>query len=114
LGSSANPALSGQTLTLNATVAPVAPGSGTPTGNVSFYDGATLLGTAPVQGDMASFNPAQLSPGTHSITATYGGDADFTGSTSPAFSEVVNAFPVYETDLAVTAGQSFSGTVATF
>src|SRR5262249_7354325 len=36
----------GQAVTLTATVTANAPGSGTPTGTVSFYDGTTLLGTS--------------------------------------------------------------------
>src|SRR5262249_5833260 len=39
LGSSVNPAVTGQAVTFTATVAAVAPGAGTPTGTVTFQDG---------------------------------------------------------------------------
>jgi hypothetical protein len=38
----------------------------------------------------ATFSTSTLSVGTHSITAVYGGATDFSGSTSPALSQVVN------------------------
>ena len=46
IASSANPSVSGQTVNFTATVKAVAPGSGTPTGSVTFLDGSTTLGTA--------------------------------------------------------------------
>ena len=45
LASSLNPSVLGQPVTLTATVTAVAPGAGTPAGTVTFYDGATVLGT---------------------------------------------------------------------
>ena len=45
VASTANPAVFGQPVSLTATVAT---SSGTPTGSVTFYDGATALGTQPV------------------------------------------------------------------
>ena len=48
LGSSVNPAVTGQAVTFTATVAAVAPGAGTPTGTVTFRDGNVVLGTVAV------------------------------------------------------------------
>ena len=48
------------------------------TGTVSFFDGTTLLGTAPVTGNTASLTVSTLAAGTHTITAVYSGDANFT------------------------------------
>src|SRR5262249_39772345 len=48
LASSVNPAVTGQAVTFTATVAAVAPGGGTPTGTVTFRDGAVVLGTVTV------------------------------------------------------------------
>src|SRR5262249_13050 len=45
LASSANPSYLGDLVSFTATVNAVAPGAGTPTGNVVFKDGATALGT---------------------------------------------------------------------
>jgi N-acetylneuraminic acid mutarotase len=89
----------GQNVTFTATVAPVAPGAGTPTGMVTFYDSNTALGTGtlqPVNGvDQASFSTDGLAVGGHTITAVYGGDPNFNGSTSGDVSEPVSlATPV--------------------
>lgn len=53
---------------------------------VTFYDGQTLLGTAKTVSGSASFSYNSLSTGTHSFTASYGGDANFAPSTSPVVS----------------------------
>jgi hypothetical protein len=68
---------------LTATIIPVAPGSGSPTGTVTFLDGNTVLGTGQVTGDQASLLLEDtLSPGKHQVTAVYSGDSDFDPSTS--------------------------------
>ncbi|MFL6025026.1 MAG: beta strand repeat-containing protein [Marmoricola sp.] len=82
LASSANPAATGQGVQFTATVTPVAPGAGDPSGTVRFFvNGANLGGAVPVVGGQASSaNFASLSPGTYTITATYSGDGNFVGS----------------------------------
>jgi hypothetical protein len=89
LGSSANPSTLGAVVTFTATVS----GSGaTPTGTVTFKDGASTLGAVSLNGSaQAAFSTNALSAGGHSITAVYGGDANFTGNTSVPLSEVINA-----------------------
>jgi hypothetical protein len=68
---------------LTATVAPVAPGAGTPTGTVTFMEGNKILGTATLDANgQATLFLFSLPSGQHTITAIYGGDGDFTGSTS--------------------------------
>jgi hypothetical protein len=68
---------------LTATVAPVAPGAGTPTGTVTFVEGNKILGTATLDANgQASLFLLSLPLGQHTITAIYGGDGDFTGSAS--------------------------------
>jgi sugar lactone lactonase YvrE len=79
----------GQPITLTATVKPV--GIGTPTGGVSFYNGATLLGTGTLSGGVASFSTT-LSAGSQSLTAVYTGDANFTGNSSPTLAQLVVDF----------------------
>ena len=72
-------------MTFTATVTVQAPGAGTPTGTVTFMDGATTLGTGTLNGaGVATFTTTGLSVGHHNITAIYGGDASFNGSTSNA------------------------------
>src|SRR5439155_503983 len=83
LTSSPDPSNFGQMVTFNVTVSPSA-GPGAPTGTASFYDGATLLGTGPLSpggsGAQATFSISTLSVGSHTITASYGGDGNFAGS----------------------------------
>ncbi len=66
----------GETVTVTATVS----GTGTPGGTVTFRDGATVLDTVTVSGGSASYTSAGLSLGSHTITATYSGDANHAGS----------------------------------
>ncbi len=70
---------------LNATVTVSAPGEGVPTGMVTFKDGAIELCTLPV--GVTCERPLRV--GTHPITATYGGDGQLAGATSPVFDQVI-------------------------
>lgn len=74
--------VAGQPVTFAATVVPVSPGMGVPTGTVVFKDGSTVLGTASLINGVASFTTGSLAVGMHAITATYNGTADFDPSTS--------------------------------
>jgi hypothetical protein len=71
--------VSGITVTFTATVTP-----GTATGTVTFYDGATALGTSTVTGGVATYSTSTLSVASHSITAVYNGDGNCLTSTSSA------------------------------
>ncbi|WP_413809999.1 Ig-like domain-containing protein [Streptomyces sp. OE57] len=84
-----NPAVSGQSVTLTATVIPV--GAGTPTGTVTFVvsGGPTLTGT--LSGGTVSVTASGLSVGAHIVTATYNGDANFTPSTGTTAVVVIQA-----------------------
>jgi hypothetical protein len=117
LTASSNPSLLAKAVTLTALVAAVAPGAGLPTGTVTFKDGATTLGTvalANVGGTAtATFTTSSLSAGSHPITATYGGEANFLPSTSAPLTQVVSyVFSGFQTPL-TTAGTfqspTFSG-----
>ena len=87
LVSSLNPSNSGQSVTFTATLEPQF--SGTPTGTVTFYDGTMALKTVTLSGGAASYKTSTLAAGTHSITATYNGSTDFTGS-SGSLTQTVN------------------------
>jgi|GEM_PF-797410 parallel beta-helix repeat (two copies) len=87
LTSSPNPSSWGGGVTLAATVSSVA---GTPTGTVSFTDGATALGTATLTSGQATITAPALAVGTHPITATYSGGASYLASVSAPVSHVVN------------------------
>src|SRR5437667_7486669 len=90
LPSTPNPSNFGQTVTLSATVSPVAPATGVPTGTVTFRDGATALATVNLVNGSASFSLATLTPGSHPLTAVYNGNATFAASTSAVVTQVVN------------------------
>jgi hypothetical protein len=79
----------GQSVTFTATVAAKAPGAGTPSGFVNFFDGNTVLktGVALVSG-VATFTPTTplaVTGAVHNITASYAsGDSNFNTSASTA------------------------------
>jgi hypothetical protein len=89
VASSGSPSTYGQPVTFAATVAPTS-GTGTPTGTVTFLDGAATLGTWTLNNGNANYVTSNLSAGSHSITAVYGGDNSFSGSTSTAITQIVN------------------------
>lgn len=108
----------GSSVTFTATVS----GSlATPTGSVSFFDGASLLGTGSLNGSgQATLAASTLAPGGHAITASYGGDLIYGPGTSLAFSYTVNPKPVTITGVTAsnkvydaTAAASLSGGVVT-
>jgi hypothetical protein len=91
LVSSVNPSAVGQSVNLTATV--TGPYGGMATGTVTFSNGSTSLGSASLSGGSAVLATTALPLGTNSITAVYGGDTSFTGSTSNSVSQVVNQVP---------------------
>ena len=110
LAGSPNPSSLGQTVTFTATVAAVAPATGTATGSVTFEDGTTTLGTAPLSGGTATFSTSSLTVGSHNITAVYAGDANFAASTSsPALPQVVNLWASTTSLSAAPTGTSVFG-----
>jgi hypothetical protein len=85
--SSANPSISGDSVTFTATVT----GAGV-TGTVTFKDGATTLGIGSLSGgtpNTATYSTSALGVGGHSITAAYDGNTNFTVSTSSAITKNV-------------------------
>ena len=124
--SSTNPSTYGQPVLVvfTATVSPVQPGAGTPTGMVTFEDGGVALtgfSTVGLTGGMATFSTTstQLVAGTHSITAVYNGDIDFNftgfdpGSTATALMQVVNKADT-TTSVSPSMNSSIYGQAVTF
>ncbi len=62
-----------------------------PTGTVTFFDGTTSLGQGTVANGSATYATSALTVGSHSITATYSGDALFLTSTAAALTQTVVA-----------------------
>ncbi len=117
LGVSASAITVGASVTLSATVTGAAGSAGTPTGTVTFYDGTTLLGTGTLSAGLATYATAALPVGSDSVTAVYGGDSNFGGSTSAASVVVVSAAttPIgTSTALTASATTAVSGTSITF
>jgi MYXO-CTERM domain-containing protein len=112
LASSTNPQDPGASVTFTATVTAVAPGAGTPSGTVTFSDGATTLGTGTLAAGVATFSTSSLVTGSHSITATYGGDASFNGSTSAALTQFIR--DTTTTVVTSSANPQFVGELVTF
>ncbi|HEY1435809.1 MAG TPA: Ig-like domain repeat protein, partial [Thermoanaerobaculia bacterium] len=103
----------GQSITFSATVTVTAPGAGTPTGGVTFFDGATQLGMGTLSGGVATFSTSALSVAGHSITAVYAGDTNFTTGTSPTLPEAVGKSGS-QTSVASNPNPSVFGQPATF
>jgi Bacterial Ig-like domain (group 3)/FG-GAP-like repeat/MBG domain (YGX type) len=106
-GSTTTIALSNNNTTLTATVAALT--SGSPTGNVGFYEGQTLVGTSPVVGGVASFTTSSAPAGNSIITAQYSGDPNFTQSASPA-TQILGVSPA-STSLTVSQGGTVTDTI---
>jgi hypothetical protein len=117
LTSNLNPAIAGQTVTLTATVAPVS-GSGVPSGQVTFKDGSTVIGSASLNASgKAVLATSTLTVGSHAITASYGGGAGYLASTSSTLTQTVNSAPVQgatSTTVSSNLNPSVSGQLVTF
>ena len=85
----------------------------TPTGTVTFLDGATVLSKVNVAAGTATLTGVTLAAGTHSITAAYSGDTNFTTITTPAQAVAVQDFTLAMSpaSLTFTGSQSLSSTL---
>jgi len=114
LTASPNPSVFGQQVTLTAHVAAVPPATATPSGSVDFAVDGTNVATAIAldASQNASFTTASLTPGMHSLTATYLGDSNFGSATNaPALSQVVTIGSA--ASITVVAGDAQLATVGT-
>jgi streptogramin lyase len=89
LTSSANPQYVQDPIAFTATLTSEV---GVPTGTVSFYDGATLLGTVTLTAGVATLTISSLAIGPHSLTAVYSGNSNFATVTSSALTQTVQDF----------------------
>jgi Bacterial Ig-like domain (group 3) len=111
-----SPATDSQTITLTATVHESDPA--TPTGNVQFFDGATSLGTSPVNGSaVATLAAGPLTAGSHTLRAVYAGDTAFgTSEGTTPLTVTGTAPPASDTStvltVAPTSGPAFQSVTA--
>ncbi|MCX6033192.1 MAG: Ig-like domain repeat protein [Chloroflexi bacterium] len=105
--SSPYPSVYGQAVTFTATVTAVPPGAGTPSGTITFRDGATVLGTVPLSGGVATLTTSTLAAGMHPIIAQYSGD----GSYSPSSAALVGGQKVRRADTEITVASSVNPSV---
>src|SRR5207253_1274995 len=80
VGSSVNPSVFSQPVTFTATVAANAPGSGTPTGQVTFSIDGAAQALVPLTAGKATYTTSALTGGGHQVTASYSGDGNFSKS----------------------------------
>jgi len=106
LTNGSTPSNPGTPLTFTATVT-----GASPTGNVAFYDGASLLGTSPLNGSFqASFTTSSLAIGSHSVTARYAGSATNSTSASAALAvDITSLLPSAPTSLLAAPGSNHIG-----
>ena len=86
-----DPSVTGQAYTVSVTVAAVVPGAGLPSSSVTINDG--LGGTCTItalSSGAGSCTLASTTAGAKALVATYGGDANFNGSTSASEPHTVN------------------------
>jgi sugar lactone lactonase YvrE len=101
VSASINPVLLQSAVTFTATVGATA---GTPTGTVTFLDGATPLGTGKLGASgLAMLTTSSLSKGSHSISATYNGDTSYAASSSNAVTLSVLDYTLSSTSTALSA-----------
>jgi hypothetical protein len=108
---SVSPSYVAQPVTFTATITP---NKGTiPNGElVTFYDGTTAIGTGGTASGVATFTTSSLKAKTHTIKATYAGDATFIPS-SGTVQQVVNKYPT-TTTLTSSLNPSHFGQAVTF
>lgn len=104
--------LFGRPVDLTASVQPGVPDVGSPSGTVTFSEGATPLATIPLTAGKAAFSTTRLQPGAHQITASYSGGPVFKPSATTAPTTITVGFSqpcittAHNAPLTVAAGQS--------
>ncbi|MDL1910257.1 hypothetical protein FBQ81_06120 [Chloroflexi bacterium CFX6] len=109
LASSANPSLTGESVTFTALVSPAPDG-----GTVVFKDGGAAIGgceAQPLTGGGAACTTSALAAGMHAITAEYSGDPNYTGSASATLVQAVHARPAVAAGGVHTCGLRADGTL---
>jgi hypothetical protein len=108
---SASPQTYGQPVTFTATVTGTGP---VPTGTITFMDGTNTMGTGGLNGlGQGNFITNTLPVGLHLVTAIYGGDVNFNGSTSGVLSQQISQAGLTVTGITASDKTYDGGTNAT-
>ncbi len=83
----------------------------TPTGNVNFMDGSTSLGSVPLTNGSAQLVVPALNAGSHQLTASFGGNGEYTGQTSNQIAVTVAANPAKAITAFSFASPAATGTI---
>ncbi len=118
LTSTSSPSFFGSLLGLSAQLsAPTAQPFG---GTIIFFDGTTPIAVIPPSGGTANLSTPTLAVGTHSMTASYSGTANFTASVSAPLTQVISPAPIPDysivpdkTSATILAGQAATFTITT-
>ena len=114
----------GQSVTLTATVSVISPGTGVPTGTVTFDEGSTTLGTVDLRNGVASLITTPTAAGAETITVDFSGDVNDQPSSTTLALTIGKATPTLTwadpatitagtplTDAQLDATASFDGTI---
>jgi hypothetical protein len=109
VASSSTPSTYGGSVTFTAAI------SSGPTGTVTFYDSGTSIGTGTISGTTETLTTTSLSGGSHSITAVWAGNTNYSAVTSSAITHMVSqavAVTPFSVTLAQGQMQQFSAAVS--
>jgi hypothetical protein len=93
----ANPVVHGQSLVLTAAASAIPPATGTPSGTITLtVDGNSASGSLDGSGQFSQM--LSLQPGIHTLSAAYGGNANFVGTTTSDSVEVFATVAIADTE----------------
>ena len=81
-------------MTFTATISATSPGSGTPTGSVTFYVNSKSVATVNLTSGAASFTTSFAAAGSDATKAVYSGDTNFKTSTG-TLTQTVTSLPTW-------------------
>ncbi|MDQ6683761.1 MAG: Ig-like domain-containing protein, partial [Pseudomonadota bacterium] len=93
-----------QTVTLTA-----ATGDSDATGTVTFRDGSTTIGSAPLVAGVATLTTTFATPGSHSLSMSYAGDGTHAATVSPPIVETIGLPAITSMTLAASPGAAAVG-----
>jgi len=101
-GTTASPAV-GQPITVDVSVGANSPGSGTATGTVTVSDGGSQTCHATLSGGAGSCQITETTAGAYTFTATYGGDVNYSASSTASGTSVTVGKATSQTALSLSA-----------